>query len=280
MTIGEKIKAARIERSLTQSELVDGRITRNMLSAIENGKANPSMETVAYLAERLNLPASYLLANDDDKDFYIKKELMPQIKKAFIQKKYHLCESLISKIEDLDDDLFYILANINFELGKKAVLSGELNTAKSYLEYAKTCCSKTFFDTSAIQCMIPVYYALASNIASPLLEFDDAEFKQKIGSLLDWELYRYMLNDLEYEYENPLYRLHFTAKKMIKERKYIDAIKVLTEAEESKSTSGYNAYAVFGVYSDLELCYKQILDFENAYKYASKRLSLLDAFNA
>ena len=72
MTTGEKIKAARIHRSMTQSELAGDKITRNMLSIIESGKANPSMETVRYLADRLELPVSYLLSDEDDLSFYLK----------------------------------------------------------------------------------------------------------------------------------------------------------------------------------------------------------------
>ena len=53
MQIGEKIKKLRTAKLMTQSELVGGEITRNMLSRIENGAAQPSMATVKYIAERL-----------------------------------------------------------------------------------------------------------------------------------------------------------------------------------------------------------------------------------
>jgi hypothetical protein len=42
----------------------------------------------------------------------------------------------------------------------------------------------------------------------------------------------------------------------------------------------HNAYITFGVYSDLEICYKQLFDFENAYRYTSKRLSLIEGFQS
>ena len=41
--IGEKIKALRISKRMTQSELAGDQITRNMLSLIENGSALPSL---------------------------------------------------------------------------------------------------------------------------------------------------------------------------------------------------------------------------------------------
>ena len=61
MELGEKIRAARLEAGLSQRQLCDGSITRNMLSQIENGTARPSMTTLHFLAARLGRPVSYFL---------------------------------------------------------------------------------------------------------------------------------------------------------------------------------------------------------------------------
>lgn len=61
MTLGEKLKAARLEAGLSQRQLCGDVITRNMLSQIENGSANPSMATLQYLAQRLDKSVSYFL---------------------------------------------------------------------------------------------------------------------------------------------------------------------------------------------------------------------------
>ena len=61
MTLGQKIKSARLERGLTQKELVGDAITRNMLSKIEHDAAAPSVRTLEYLAKALDLPAGYFL---------------------------------------------------------------------------------------------------------------------------------------------------------------------------------------------------------------------------
>ena len=53
MDIGGKLKAARLEAGLSQRQLCGEIITRNMLSQIENGSAQPSMETLCQLAARL-----------------------------------------------------------------------------------------------------------------------------------------------------------------------------------------------------------------------------------
>ena len=64
--IGEKIHRLRVKRKMTQAELAGDQITRNMLSRVENGAALPSLPTVWYLADRLGVPAGFLLAEGDD----------------------------------------------------------------------------------------------------------------------------------------------------------------------------------------------------------------------
>ena len=73
---------------------------------------------------------------------------------------------------------------------------------------------------------------------------------------------------------------HVMAKLQIKERNYQAAIKLLSEAEDMAKSNGYNSYVVFGIYSDLELCYKQLYNFEKAYLYSTKRMSMLEGFKS
>ncbi len=61
MTLGQKIKDARLARGMTQKELVGDFITRNMLSKIENDSATPSVRTLERLAGALGLPTGYFL---------------------------------------------------------------------------------------------------------------------------------------------------------------------------------------------------------------------------
>lgn len=64
MTLGQRLKQARLEAGLSQRQLCGDTITRNMLSQIENGAARPSMDTLAYLAAQLGKPLSYFLEED------------------------------------------------------------------------------------------------------------------------------------------------------------------------------------------------------------------------
>ena len=61
MELGEKLRRARVEAGLTQKQLCENLVTRNMLSQIENGTAKPSMKTLAAFAQRLGTTVSFFL---------------------------------------------------------------------------------------------------------------------------------------------------------------------------------------------------------------------------
>ena len=278
MTVGEKIKQARVRLKLTQEELAGDKITRNMLSYIESGKASPSIQTLEYLARRLDLPLSFLLSGENDLFFYLKKERMPLIKAALESKNYTVAISHAIKIGGYDDEVAYILAMCYFELGISCVKGGALQSALSHLTHSLEFCKKTIYDTLRFQAIAPIYLAIAQNINSPLLEFDVDKFAGVIQNTFEYEFYRYFILDLDYEYTEYQLKTHVQAKKLIKERKYSDALALLIALDEEKNNYERNAYILFGVYSDIEICYKQLFDFENAYRYASKRISLMEGF--
>ena len=279
MTTGEKIKAARIHRSMTQSELAGDKITRNMLSIIESGKANPSTETVRYLADRLELPVSYLLSDEDDLSFYLKKDLMNEIKMAFIEKKYKECIDLISRISEYDDELSYILAVSHFEMGATMVRFGALQSARMHLDESNKFCKSTIYDTTRYEATIPLYVAIAQNINAPLLELDVNGYDNLARIGFDYELYKYMTGDSNFEYTNKHYEIHLDARSKIKERRYSEAITLLKTIEDNKSKYVYSVYMMLSVYADIDNCYKQMRDFENAHKYTTKRITLLQNLN-
>ncbi|WP_020007580.1 helix-turn-helix domain-containing protein [Salinicoccus albus] len=66
MTLGERIKNLRKSQKLTLATLAGDEITKGMLSLIENDKSKPSMETLQYLAKRLDVSIGYLTQEGDE----------------------------------------------------------------------------------------------------------------------------------------------------------------------------------------------------------------------
>lgn len=280
MDLGEKIRSARLEKHMTQSEVASDKITRNMLSAIESGKATPSLDTLLYIAKRLDVPVYYLISDDVDVSEYRKTTLMPIVKELFAKKQYEGCILYAAKLDQVDDEIAYMLTYSHFALGVSALKNGAFVTADKHLTKAEEYSKKTIYDTSGICCKIPLYLTICRNVNAPLLDFDKDIFMNAVLENADFEFFKYVCNDWDYQYTAPHLKKHAAAKIKIRERRYYDAIVLLIEIAEAKADFEYNAYFMYCVYSDLENCYKQIHDFENAYKYVSKRMSMMEGFNS
>jgi transcriptional regulator with XRE-family HTH domain len=59
--LGERIREIRKKKKMTLEELAGEELTKGMLSLIENNKANPSMESLTYIAKQLDVEVTDLL---------------------------------------------------------------------------------------------------------------------------------------------------------------------------------------------------------------------------
>ena len=128
--LGKRIKEARLARKMTQSDVVGDFITRNMLSQIESGTANPSVKTLTYLAKVLQLPVNYLLPDEletydtSEETVNADFEALIKMKNAYKREEYLAAAKLAEE-----------------HLEKDSVICDESNAilARSYLEAAKNC---------------------------------------------------------------------------------------------------------------------------------------------
>ncbi len=65
-SIGTRLRKARLRAGLTQQQLAGDRYSKAYVSALENGSSKPSMAALNYLATRLDISATTLLAGEAD----------------------------------------------------------------------------------------------------------------------------------------------------------------------------------------------------------------------
>lgn len=137
MDLGGKIKQLRLELGLSQRALCGDTITRNMLSQIENGTARPSMDTLRFLAERLGKPVSYFL---EEVTASVNQNLMEQARQAYGTGDYagalELLEAYQTPDGVFDQEAALLRGLCRMTLGEQALEQGRLVYAQQLLEQA------------------------------------------------------------------------------------------------------------------------------------------------
>ncbi|MBR4320364.1 MAG: helix-turn-helix transcriptional regulator [Oscillospiraceae bacterium] len=142
--LGKRLKTARLSRKMTQSEVAGTFITRNMLSLIESGSATPSMKTLEYLTEVLEIPMEKLLSDSWEESSEIPDfQTLKNAKKLLTDKQYvQILENI--KAEGLFTDELHAIRSIAHletaellsESGQAELLQKALNHARSAAEEA------------------------------------------------------------------------------------------------------------------------------------------------
>ena len=280
MSIGEKIKTRRRELGLTQSKVAGEKISRNMLSLIESGNASPSLETLEYIAKKLKLRVEYLISSDIPLETFERIDHESEILNAYQRKDYEKVVNLVDSFGQSSDILMHLACECAYRIAEGKVHGGSLGSAKGWIGRVEEYMSHTTFDTSLIRAKLSVLSAIVQNIQSPKLNFEQEPYEALIKEVTSEEYYHYFIGDISYTYQSLILKLHMDAKALMRNRNYTGAIALLCQAEDEKNQENYDAYVFFGIYNDLENCYKEILDFEKAYRYATKKMSMMEYFKS
>lgn len=138
MTLGQKIKAARLEKGLTQKEVVGDYITRNMLSKIENDSATPSVRTLEYLAKALGLPPGHFL-NDAQLSNGLVPDGLNEARAAFRARKWLDCLAALNAdtTAATSDEGYLLYALAAFHAAEQALEEQRLDDARELAESAR-----------------------------------------------------------------------------------------------------------------------------------------------
>ena len=136
MQLGEKLRNARLEAGLSQRQLCGDTITRNMLSQIENGSANPSMATLQYLAGRLGKPVSFFL--QEETVLAPHPGLLQQARQAYARRQYGAVLELADQYQGpdplFDEEWHYLLALCGLAQAEKLADHSDWLAAERLLE--------------------------------------------------------------------------------------------------------------------------------------------------
>lgn len=288
--IGEKIKQLRLQRNMTQSELSGDLITRNMLSRVENGAALPSLPTVWYLAERLGVPAGFLLAEGADDRIWRKMNRIDSIRRALRSNDARLCLALCREQEglnDADDEIYLIMAQCALTVAGEEFDAGHLHEACASLDEAVTYAERTIYDTSSIRGTATLYFRFMHRLSSMLYSetLDDVQFPL-LGS--DHPFGRYVLARealeageerivaayLSVEGKNDVWQLHLSAHAELIKGKYEEAQRILFHLLHDEAAR--SEVLMYCAFCDLEICCREQGDFKGAYEYSQNKVALLE----
>ena len=136
--LGKRLKTARLSKKMTQSEVAGNFITRNMLSLIESGSAAPSMKTLEYLSEVLELPMEKLLSDSFEESSEIPDfQTLKNAKKLLTDKQYvQILENI--KAEGLfTDELHAIRSIAHLETAEQLSESGQTEQLQKAVTHAR-----------------------------------------------------------------------------------------------------------------------------------------------
>ncbi len=273
---------------MTQSDLAGDQITRNMLSCIENGSANPSLSTILYIAGRLNVPAGFLLAEEGDEIVYRKISNLSNIKRAYTAGDLWGCRSLcFSGCPEPDDEISLLLASCDAGIAVEEFENGRLRSSCRFFDEALGYAEKTIYPTDAVEAQARIYFRYMERISQTLYsDVLDAEQTGGLKSTSALASYLDVLDALDagstaltkrfLEMSDPLSfeYAHIEAKLLMHAGDYHKAYKALLSLFNREAP--LSKVALFTVLCELEVCCREIEDFKGAYNYANEKVELLE----
>jgi transcriptional regulator with XRE-family HTH domain len=287
MNIGEKIKNLRMSKMITQQELAGDFITRNMLSRIEHGAALPSLPTVIYLAGRLNVPAGFLLAEEENEFLYQKIRYMPNIRRAYQMGDYRICRELCETVlTESDDEIALLMAECALGLAKEEFFAGNLHNACHWFDTALRDADKTAYHTGHIAAPAIVYFRYMRGISPTLCSYEADDLLPGERDFAAWQdiFCRYVLT---LEHTEQLHALRAFDDRSAQERQLAWHVQATVLQRSGEYAAAYEMLRrilaeeiapvpvlLYSVLQDMENCCKELDDYKGAYEHALHKLSV------
>ena len=252
----------------------------------------PSVPTLDYIAERLGVPAGYLLAEDDNEFVYRKITRMPDIKQAFLACDWHICRDLCASLGGKDDEINYIVNLCIYNEAIDYFRAGDLRNAALLFSEAKSCASDLTYPLGTLAaecetyllCIATISQSLVSDIetvSEPVLASFSNSFCRYFSVLMALDnndvavieptKYNQMRSADEEHFAN-----HIEAKMKMKTGHYNEAYHLLKKLLSSDSE--ISAPMLYFIFCDLEVCCRELSDYRGAYEFSSDKTGMLERF--
>lgn len=258
MSLGEKLRDARLEAGLSQRALCGETITRNMLSQIEHGTAGPSMETLKVLAARLEKPVSYFL--DEDVVVSPNQTVMESARRRYDAGDY---AGTLEVLEDyqVPDEIFHREAALLTALARLGWAEELLAAGRR--PYAQEILEKTI--TADLYCERDLErrrLLLLSRLQETALPSLDGELLIRAENALRARKIRQAGHLLDAAENQKTARWNFLRGRVSLAEKNFESAASQFHAAEEAYTEAVIPY--------LEQCYRELGDYKRAYEYACK----------
>ena len=181
MTLGEKLRRTRQERGLTQKQLAGERITRNMLSQIENDLAQPSMRTLEYLADALGVEPGWLMMQEQSGDA---QSALTQARELLREGAFAACLAALEPLSG--EEALLMRAICARSLAAEALDDERFEEAKRCAEQALSCSAQCLYPDAALQVSAAGILARCAAAEGTAAEAD-AAFETYRETYLRWQ---------------------------------------------------------------------------------------------
>lgn len=263
MELGKKIRDARLEAGLSQRQLCGEEITRNMLSLIENGSAKPSMKTLQYLAGRLGKNVSYFL--EETAVLSPNLEIMRATRQLYDSGNFAEADQVLENyrapdpVFDREKEILWIL--LRLELAKAAVRQERFLYAAELLKQTPV---ETAYLTEDLnrQRLLVLGSIPDQKVASQLPSLDRELLIRAEEALSEKNASRalHLLESME-DWNSARWHL-LRGKTCLLQNTWADAVMYLELAEAEYPRT---------VWPMLEICYRELGNFQKAYEYVCKQ---------
>ena len=268
MELGQRIKAARLEAGLSQRQLCGDVCTRNMLSLIESGRARPSMETLRYFAGQLGRPLSWFLGEEVTAS--PNQQVMEKAEKAWQDGRFSDGLEILGSYRGpdpvFDGSRYFLEVAFLLELAERAVAQEKIPYARGLLERVARAGANTLYPWDRQRWVLLRFAAgEGAQALAPLLQDLSPQLQLLAQAAMDRgdparaAEYLTAVDD-----RSPDWYLQMGTA-LLQQKKYTDAAQLLQQVETHFPAQCYPM---------LEICYRELGNFEQAYHYACKARTL------